>query len=295
MITLERPYTFPLSNSKEYVYADKLLRTPVKKIRMSKPFKVETFSKLVDCIARLSYFNKSYTLFFRGQNEEYPLESCLRTIYPGILRENIRNKIPLESLKKKLDFHDNELRARNHYRNPRMYGAQNIMMYKYLRWAILQHYEKCPTPFIDITRSLIVALSFALINYTKEDNNFLSKGILYVLALPWPSKHFHESKDEELVLVNMAGITPPIAKRPYRQDAFCVMHNNIENDTSKDKFDLSNRMVCKFEISNTKSFWKGDAQLFKKDHLTPKNDKFYEFMNNLKVIKSFQNQWNIKN
>ena len=48
---------------------------------------------------------------------------------------------------------------------------------EFVRWAILQHYEVCSTPLLDVTHSLQSALSFAI-------GDGASEGYLFVLALP---------------------------------------------------------------------------------------------------------------
>ncbi len=42
-------------------------------------------------------------------------------------------------------------------------------------------------------------------------------------------------------------------------------------------YDLTNRLVCKFEINNSPEFW-GDAKPLSESFLVPREDVFYRFM-----------------
>jgi hypothetical protein len=55
------------------------------------------------------------------------------------------------------------------------------MLNKYpeIAWSLLQHYEICDTPLLDLTHSLHVSCSFAF------DSNEGETGIIYVLGMPW--------------------------------------------------------------------------------------------------------------
>jgi hypothetical protein len=79
-------------------------------------------------------------------------------------------------------------------------------------WAILQHYEVCDTPLLDVTNSLRVAASFAT-------NNPAAEGpVLYVLGVPSLSGSITASSEQGLQIIRLSSICPPEARRPYFQE-----------------------------------------------------------------------------
>lgn len=80
-----------------------------------------------------------------------------------------------------------------------------------------------------------------------------------MLALPWPSVNYDENTEEDIYLARLAGITPPQAKRLYRQEAFAVMSTDVDTKQTEnlERYDFSQRLVCKFEINNSRKFWEG--------------------------------------
>ena len=275
MTPLSMPFTFPM-NDDQFVKSDSLVQTWLPTIKATDPMPVNTYAELTDMVAKLAFFNRRHVLFFRGQSEEYCLGSDYPTIYPNFFRKLIKGEAPKEKLKEILDSEEEILKIKNHHREPRFHGAFSILESVHIRWALLQHYEICDTPLVDVTQSLHVAASFAIINKPKLKD---AKGIIYVLALPWPSKNYHNNKTEGLYLVRLAGITPPQAKRPYRQEAYAAMSINIADKHIDDvrAYDLTNRLVCKFEINNSPEFW-GDAKPLSESFLVPREDVFYRFM-----------------
>jgi len=56
------------------------------KVGSSEPFLVHTFRELVEHTAKLSFRNKDYLLFYRGQNTDYRNKAGNSTFYPSIYR-----------------------------------------------------------------------------------------------------------------------------------------------------------------------------------------------------------------
>lgn len=278
MTPLSLPTTFPIKEG-EFQIKSKLKRTTINSIAAAEPYKIGNYAQLNDLVAKLAHANRSYVLFFRGQKQEHRLGNRFPTIYPTLFRKHISQGISLDELFQQLENEQEMLRIRNHFRKPRFAGASSVMSSFQLRCALLQHYEICDTPMIDVSQSLHVATSFALGGNEKGSDK---SGIIYVLALPWPSKNYHNNKEEDLYLVRLAGITPPQAKRPYRQEAFAVMSNDLATTQIQNldlqRLDFANRLVCKFEINKSKEFWNNIAQPLPKSFLSPKQDIFYQFM-----------------
>jgi hypothetical protein len=139
--------------------------------------------------------------------------------------------------------------------------------------AILKHYEMWPTHFIDITRSLQVALSFA------EANASHNRCYLYVFAMPDLRGSFTTDIDQHLTLARLEAICPPDAVRPHHQDAYLVSrfpepsagggHRWID---WQNKLDLMRRLVAKFEVSLTRGHLK-DAPRVPSGFLIPPESK----------------------
>ena len=49
-------------------------------------FKINSFRELVEHTAKLSYENKDYLLFYRGQKNDYQNKAGVSTFYPAIYR-----------------------------------------------------------------------------------------------------------------------------------------------------------------------------------------------------------------
>jgi hypothetical protein len=286
MNSLIVPATFPIEEN-QFKKSDTLAHKGITGIIVAKPMIVPNYYEMVDMVAKLAYFNKRYVLFFRGQTKEYRTGNCFPTIYPTYIRKYVQGT-EIQGLIDILETKQQELRDRNHNRSPRFHGAASIWESLHVRWALLQHYNICDTPMIDITQSLHVAASFALQGMHEREE--FRRGIVYVFALPWPSKNYHINKEEDLYLVRLAGITPPQAKRPYRQEAYAVMSRDVdykEINNNLERYDLANRLVCKFEINNSREFW-GRINPLPLSFLSPPNDIFSKFMNKLEVSTSIR-------
>jgi hypothetical protein len=278
MKSLNVPHTFPIKNN-QFAQNDTLNPVGINRIIGTDPMEVNTYSEMVDMVSKLAWFNRQYVLFFRGQNEEYSIGSRFPTVYPTYFRKYIQKEISFENLIYTLGTKQDELKEKNHNRNQRFHGASSVFESLHVRWALLQHYNICDTPLVDITQSLHVAASFAL---QKESNETVKTGIVYVFALPWPSRHYHINKEEDIYLVRLAGVTPPQAKRPYRQEAYAVMSRDVDfkQRDNLERYDLAKRMVCKFEINDSIDFWGDSFNPLSESFLVPKDDIFYKFMMN---------------
>jgi len=276
MKSLNIPHTFPIENN-QFVQNDTLNPIGINRIIGTDPMQVNTYSEMADMVSKLAWFNRQYVLFFRGQGEEYNVGSRFPTVYPTYFRKYILKAMSFEDLMYTLSNKQDELKEKNHNRQPRFHGASSVFESLHVRWALLQHYNICDTPLVDITQSLHVAASFAL---QKESKDTVKTGIVYVFALPWPSRHYHRNKEEDIFLVRLAGVTPPQAKRPYRQEAYTVMSRDVDfkKRDNLERYDLAKRLVCKFEINDSKDFWGDFLQPLPVSFLVPRDDSFYDFM-----------------
>jgi len=258
-------------------------RQSISDIQSSPPLDVYNFETLVEYIANISYYNRQFCLFYRGQNNNYPQESNFTSLYPKIYRGNL-NKVTLakqfdilEKASKKMKGLLTEQKVAL-----KIVGLNNLNKFKELTWAILQHYEIFPTPVLDITQSLRVAASFALLN---KNGSIIDEGFLYVLGLPYINDNISFHVSDELFNIKLLSVCPPLAKRPFFQEGFGVgTFPHYEFETRDDKFDFNRRLIAKFKLVNTNKDFFGDGfNIIPFSSLFPNNhDAFYEMLQPLR-------------
>ena len=240
----------------------------------SKPLKVNTYDELIRMIAKLGYYNrkKLLGLYFRGENKIYGANGRT-TIFPKIYR--INTKRGLDERFDELDTYCTELVNRISYEEAKVIGSINIKTFPELQWAILQHYEKIPTPLIDITQSVQVACSFAF------NGNENESGIIHVLGLPYINDNISYYISQNLLVIRLMSISPPTAERPYFQEGFMVCHfplTDLRNYNKKSQFDFSRRLIASFEIPNNDDFWGEGFSKIPHNKLYQPNDKFAQMI-----------------
>jgi len=174
---------------------------------------VRSYVELLRKVAALGYHNVRFKLLFRGQGQDYKLNiragsgvhSCL---YPSILRPR-----PGQRRQQALDDAFARLAAAERLLTERI-PDRAVREHQLVRWALLQHYQVCPTPLLDVTSSLQTALSFAV-----QDR---AKGFLFVLAVPQPSGPVSVSIESMTQLIDLCQACPPEALRPHFQSAMLI-------------------------------------------------------------------------
>lgn len=230
----------------------------------------------MDYVARLSYLNKDYLLFFRGQNTDYTNKAGASTLYPSIYRGE---RLSREELAVRFDLLlGASRRLSDALQKEKLEGFQDVKRRKYIQWSILQHYEVCPTPLLDLTHSLRVACSFALLSEGESDP------YVYVFGLPYLTNRISINSEHDIVNVRLLSICPPDALRPYYQEGYLAGTDDITIDyDSKDELDFNNRLVAKFRISRRKSFWGEGFDAVPERILYPVNDRFKEICSTIRV------------
>ncbi|MFV1885212.1 MAG: FRG domain-containing protein [Balneola sp.] len=240
--------------------------TSPKEVGKDAGYPVTTFRKLVEQVAKLSYLNKDYLLFFRGQKNDYLNKANSSTFYPTIYRGDYVSQ-------QELDFRFDKLESASKilshlFETNKIQGQYELRRKKYIQWSILQHYEVTETPLIDLTQSLRVACSFAQLW------NDQTTAFVYVFGLPYYTNRISTNSEHDLVNVRLLSITPPEALRPYFQEGFLVGTEDLTNEyDNKSELDLNNRLFAKFEIPNNDSFWGKDFKKIPETALYPKNDR----------------------
>lgn len=243
-------------------------RLPVPDIRASKAKTVRSYPELVQAVAKLAFHNPEYALFYRGQGSEHfnsqQQSSCYPTLYRSASNGRLKDR-ELQQRREQLEHYQHALAAA--FRQQRLPGYDKLEKFPELAWSVLQHYEVCPTPLLDVTHSLRVAASFA----TDKDRD----GIVYVYALPHPSGTLTYSAEEELLMVRLLGICPPDAKRPYFQEGYLVGSFPVVRERRGPHLDVARRLIGKFQLK-AKAFWSDDFPRIPAAALYPTRDSIQQ-------------------
>lgn len=219
---------------------------------------VTNYKELRKHIAQLSYANKDYILFYRGQKEDYKTpKSGKSTFCPTMYRADRLKKEELKYRWQKLNRASEIFveKLRSKYPNK----AHIIKRKRIIQWSILQHYEVTETPLIDVTQSLKVACSFAMLD---NDNEY---AYVYAFALPYYTNRISVNSEHYLTNVRLLSVAPPQTLRPYYQEGFLIGEDEFsETYADKDELDLNNRLVAKFKFRNNDAFWGESEKALKK-------------------------------
>lgn len=203
-------------------------------LQYCRPRVIDRYTKLRELVSELAAYNPEYELYFRGQRQRFGKGCRLATpghsLLPSIFRDRsqIYNKaVKLNASSQYLfEQYQEYVSASGGMKDARVLCtlAENPLA----RWAILQHYEICPTPLLDMTRTLQVACSFALQNDSDTasgtegavDKTKHRKGYVYVLGLPFQSEKVMAATNQSILNMSLLGITPSNALRPLVQDGY---------------------------------------------------------------------------
>ncbi len=241
---------------------------------------VGTFQSLVETIARVSYHNPDFSLFYRGQPKEYLLGGKRETsIYPSIYRMHGRKtRASRYELKARYsDLARIEDLLKKELRKARVEGYGKVEEFREITWAIIQHYEIGPTPLLDLTTSLRVACSFALDKANEH-------GIVYVLGLPYPNGSISYYVEEKLLNIRLLSICPPAALRPYYQEGFVAGTFPEQNPPGLgSQRDFARRLIAKFKIPKNR-FWSQNFAPIPRGALYPENDVIERICTEVKAM-----------
>lgn len=255
-------------------------------VASTEPMFVETFIALVKKIATLSFHNKDHLLFFRGQKRDHLNRKNNSSFYPSIYRTSNGENLTKELLAirfKTLEQASNLLVKKFQDHNITE-SYSELKKRKLIQWSILQHYEVCHTPLLDLTQSLRVACSFAL---KKNHEN----GYIFVFGLPYITNRITNNSEQDIVNIRLINICPPQALRPYFQEGFLVGTPDIMNEyEDRTELDFKRRLIAKFKIPNSKAFWSDQESLEK--YLMPEDDQIELLCN--EIIETLKQENNIE-
>jgi len=245
--------------------------TPLDEILFSSPKRVDTYDDLVKDVAQILHRNRNLTLYYRGQSKDYK-ENKKTTILPSIFRKkHNENRLMVKERFEKLEIKVYELKKLFRESTIKYAGTLFLNKYPEIAWALLQHYEICKTPLLDLTHSLHVACSFAF------DQNNSESGIVYVLGMPWQMDAIGYNTFEEIVNIKLLSVCPPQAQRPFFQEGYVAgpfPNYQLDNPSRVKQFDFNRRLISKFEIPmNNPNFWGVGFNQIPHDKLYQPDDK----------------------
>ena len=262
-------------------------------VRKSEGTPVENYLDLVKKIAVLQYENPHYVLLYRGQPRDYKRTtnrgSEISTIKPSIFRGTPAPGAN-ELMRKFNRLRDAEQELVSQWRANNLPEFDRLVRQKIIQWAILQHYEICATPLLDVTQSLRIAASFAC---SQEDDNVPIENncFLLVLGVPHLAGAITASSEAGVQILRLSSICPPNALRPHIQEGFLVgEYPELSSYDQKQNYDhaeidCARRIVAKF-VFDPQTFWTAtEFPLFRWDALYPnQGDPLFTVAQNIKAI-----------
>lgn len=225
-------------------------------IRKEPAYLVRSYMELATKVAELQFRNRDFVLMFRGQSEDYKNKLGYTSLKPSLLRAKASNMVPkditISSRFKKLVEAEKALVTQ--YEMCKFIGRDRLKRQRILRWAILQHYEICETPLLDVTQSLRIAASFA--SYQTNADAYI-----FVLGIPHISGAITASAEAGIQIVRLSSVCPPAAVRPHIQEGY-LLGEYPEFASTEQKLlyehaemDFGRKLIAKFRFKPD-TFWK---------------------------------------
>ncbi|MFC1530130.1 FRG domain-containing protein [Gemmatimonadota bacterium] len=238
-------------------------------------FPVRSFRQLTESVAHLSYLNMDYHLFFRGQGRDYLNKAGSSTIYPLIYRGE---RVPQDLIDLRFEILKSAAaRLCNAFEADGIEGFKDVRKRRYIQWSILQHYEVCPTPLLDLSQSLRVACSFAFLN---QDSNAPH---IFLFGLPYVTNRVSINSEHDLVNIRLLSICPPAALRPHFQEGYLAGTDEVTTHyDNKSDLDFNSRLIAKFRLEGGSRFWSGGFSQLSREVLYPPKDKVEKVCHRIK-------------
>jgi len=241
-------------------------------VRKGAGHKVASYLELAQKIAELQFRNRDHVLLFRGEGGDHRNAMGNTSIKPTLFRPLVKGNPDRTILQQRFDMLARAERLLvEGYKSAGFMGLDRIRRHHVLRWSILQHYEVCPTPLLDVTHSIRIAASFASLS---------GKDLVYVhvLGVPNLSGAITASAEAGLQIVRLSSVCPPSAVRPHIQEGYLLgqypeVAGLAQNETYfQYEMDFGLRLVANFCFEPA-SFWKSrDFPRVPKSALYPSQD-----------------------
>lgn len=225
-------------------------------IRQGKGYFISSYLDLANKLAELQFRNHEHVLLYRGQSRDVKNSKGNTSLKPTILRGGIGAANPdsseLASRFSSLNKAEREL-VRAYEAERELLGRDRVRRQRITRWSILQHYEICDTPLLDVTHSIRVAASFA-------SHRAQGEAFIFVVGVPHLSGAVTASADAGLQIARLASMCPPDAMRPHIQEGYLLgEYPELGEYEQKALYahyevDFGRRLVAKFRF-DPDSFW----------------------------------------
>jgi hypothetical protein len=226
--------------------------------RKAAAYEVASYFDLATKVAELQFRNRDHILLFRGQADDYRNQAGYTSLKPTLLRGAAgRNPAITELRKRYARLSAAEEILAEAYKAAQLLGRDRVQRQRIVRWAILQHYEICATPLLDVTHSLRIAASFA--TQGAQDQAYV-----FVLGVPHLSGGITASAEAGLQAVRLSSVCPPSAARPHLQEGYLLgEYPEMSGIGQKALYlhhetDFGRRLIAKFRFDPRK-FWEGHS------------------------------------
>jgi hypothetical protein len=216
---------------------------------------VNSYLELARKVAELQFLNRDHVLLFRGQSKDHLTTKGNSMLKASIFRHEGKKVPSRAALERRFaTLQQAEKLLVEAYVGAKLKGPERLRRQRLIRWSILQHYEICKTPLLDVTHSLRVAASFA------SDRNDGDEAYLYAFGVPNLSGAVTASSEAGLQIVRLSSACPPDAVRPHIQEGYLVGEYPEIPDYEQQshypfyEMDFGRRLVAKFRF-NPKTFW----------------------------------------
>ena len=284
------PSSFPYADKTPSTAAPSYVTVGPDDSRWCSPMKaITTYWDLVQQVARLISFNTRYQFYFRGHDRLTRLPNGMgNTVTPLIWRSGDEDATEAERERAfcdlKDELRDKSERLRQAYRRHPDSSSHIINLMDegpLVQWALLEHYECCPTPLLNVTRSLHVASSFALMPRDGSRSDADVTGYIVVLGLPHQREAITTNQRQGILNLELLGITPHNAMRPLMQDAYLACSfdwwrtfcDDPYSFGQGDAIDFSGRIAAIFEVKNE---WKAETAEAKAEKRLSYYGEFWE-------------------
>lgn len=249
-------------------------------VRRGRACPVKSYFDLATRVAELQFRNRDHVLLFRGQGGDHKDSRRHTTLKPNLFRgSSDLDGIPSpgELLPRFKKLADAERLLSEAYSQRQFLGFERLARQRIVRWSVLQHYEMCLTPLLDVTYSLRVAASFASLGGANQ-------AYVFVLGVPNLSGAVTASAEAGLQIIRLSSVCPPVAVRPHIQEGY-LLGEYPDLDTVERKanyphteIDFGRRLIAKFCFNPAEFRLDGAFPLIPKETLYPvgPNDRFCE-------------------
>ena len=220
-------------------------------IRRGPGHRVDSYLGLAKKVAEIQFMNRDHVLLFRGQSKDHKSKAKGASLLKATLFRLDGNKLLTEPLlsKRFRVLRRAEIELVQAYAEADLKEVERVKRHRIIRWAILQHYDVCRTPLFDVSQSLRVAASFAMLGNETEE------AFVFAFGVPNLSGAITVSSEQGLQIVRLSSACPPEAIRPHLQEGYLIGEypevSDVEDENTYDyhELDYGRRLIAKFRFN----------------------------------------------